>query len=154
MQQGTSERFWAKVDKSGECWMWTAASLPKGYGRFGVNGSVVLAHRFSWQLANGPIPDGMHVDHLCHEPSCVRPSHLRLVTPKQNIENFGHLRKNNTTGAHGVSLSYGRFRVRVRHNRTEHLVGTFDTLEEASRAAQEARLALHTHNDRDRVDSI
>lgn len=147
---GTHERFWAKVDKSGECWLWTACKLPKGYGRFGLGDRVVLAHRFAYAETHGPIPDGMHVDHTCHNPSCVRPAHLRAVTPKQNIENRGRLNRNNTTGVRGVYLRGDKYEARVKHNREDIRVGVFDTLEDAAEAVRLKRLELFTHNDLDR----
>lgn len=147
----TSVRFWSKVDKSGECWAWTACKLPKGYGRFGLNGSVILAHRYSYIETHGTIPDGMYIDHLCFNTSCVRPTHLRAVHNKQNIENRAGLNANNTTGARGVYLRNGRYEARVKHNREDIRIGVFDTLEEAAEAARLKRLELFTHNDLDRV---
>jgi hypothetical protein len=144
------ERFWSKVDRTGDCWEWTACKLPKGYGRFGVGQRVVLAHRMSYELTHGSIPSGMHVDHTCYNPSCVRPSHLRAVTPKQNTENRAGLNANNTTGVRGVYLRGGRYQARVKHNRVDHLVGFFDTLEEAAAAVRQKRLELFTHSDADR----
>lgn len=84
-QAKVEERFWSKVDTSGECWQWTAA-LTNGYGRFGIGRKVVLAHRFAWELANGPIPDGLGVLHACDNPSCVRPAHLFVGTSKDNMQ--------------------------------------------------------------------
>jgi hypothetical protein len=153
------ERFWAKVDVVNDwtsCWNWTAAKLPRGYGRLsrgGRYGSVVLAHRLSYELARGEIPEGMHVDHTCYNPSCVRPSHLRAVKPKQNTENRGSLNRNNTTGARGVYLRDGRYEARVKHNRIDYRLGLFDTLEEAAEVARLKRLELFTHSDQDRAAS-
>lgn len=72
------------------CWLWTGARLRKGsvytYGQLNVQGGHrVLAHRYTWELANGPIPDQMVVHHHCENPSCVRPSHLFLGTQSDNL---------------------------------------------------------------------
>lgn len=78
------ERFWSKVDKAGECWVWTAATDSNGYGRFSLNGKTALAHRVAWALTRGPIPAGKELDHLCRVPGCVNPNHLEPVTHKEN----------------------------------------------------------------------
>lgn len=67
------------------CWLWTGASRDDRYGRFGVDAKTHrYAHRFSWELAHGTIPDGMLVCHKCDTPSCVNPSHLFLGTHSDN----------------------------------------------------------------------
>lgn len=81
------ERFWAKVDKSGECWLWTGYIMPNGYGFWGYGHPVATkttSHRFAYELTNGPIPDGLHIDHLCRVRACCRPDHLEAVTQAEN----------------------------------------------------------------------
>ena len=89
------ERFWDKVAFLGagldECWEWTASRLPWGYGVIGrgrKDGKSRLAHRVSWELENGPIPEGMCVLHHCDNPGCVNPSHLFLGTNMDNTQDM------------------------------------------------------------------
>ena len=79
------ENFWSKVRRDDGCWIWTAFTNDQGYGVFGIGGrQTMLAPRFSWQLANGPIPQGLNVLHKCDNPPCVRPDHLFLGTRLDN----------------------------------------------------------------------
>jgi hypothetical protein len=83
-------RFDAKVDKSGDCWIWTAARNDSGYGVFGLGkkhgGSLVYAHRFSYARVNGPIERDLVIDHLCRVALCVNPDHLEQVTIWTNTQ--------------------------------------------------------------------
>jgi hypothetical protein len=67
------------------CWLWEAATFKDGYGAFRANGKQNRAHRFSYQLYRGEIPDGALVRHKCHVPSCVNPDHLLLGTVADNV---------------------------------------------------------------------
>ena len=80
--------FWSKVDKSSgnNCWNWTGAKKPKGYGNVRINKKYLLAHRVAWEIDTGmPVPDGLVVMHICDNPSCCNPSHLVLGTIKANF---------------------------------------------------------------------
>lgn len=72
-----SSRFWRKVDRSAECWLWLGARTNAGYGALSVGGKCVGAHRVAWLLSRGELPEGQRVTHLCGNRSCVRPEHLR-----------------------------------------------------------------------------
>jgi|MudIll2142460700_1097286.scaffolds.fasta_scaffold51418_5 hypothetical protein len=72
-------------DHPGECWGWMGADDGKGYGRFHINGTTLKAHSASYEHFYGEnIPKGMFIDHRCRNRGCVKPDHLRIVTPKQN----------------------------------------------------------------------
>lgn len=66
------------------CWIWQAATTSKGYGSFWLNGRQERAHRASYTLFRGPIPDGLRVLHHCDTPACVNPEHLYLGTDLDN----------------------------------------------------------------------
>ena len=88
------ERFWRQTNKGGatECWNWTGAPNMWGYGQIrdmnGRYGKKKLAHRISWNIHNGPIPNGMLVLHTCDNPLCVNPNHLWLGTHKDNNDDM------------------------------------------------------------------
>jgi hypothetical protein len=93
--------FWSRIDKTESCWIWTGAIIRPDipYGRLRIDGALVLAHRFSYQLHKGPIPDGLILDHLCRNPRCVKPDHLEPVTILENNlrGNLAHARRNPPT---------------------------------------------------------
>ena len=78
------ERFWVKVEKTESCWIWTGAHKNSGYGSFWAGDRSVLAHRYSWALEHGPVPEGLELDHLCRVRDCVRPDHLDPVDHAEN----------------------------------------------------------------------
>ncbi len=92
--------FWSKVDKSAgiaACWLWTAGLTDNGsishrYGKFNVTRDgqrrTVRAHRYVWEMVNGPIPKDMVVMHLCDNPKCVNPVHLAIGTHQENMDDM------------------------------------------------------------------
>lgn len=106
-RRSIEERFWEKVDKSGDCWVWTGALGGRGYGYIAKPGGsaanpgahMIPAHRVSWEIANGQIPDGLLVCHHCDNPRCVRPDHMFLGTDLDNA------RDRERKGRHRVLVS-------------------------------------------------
>lgn len=146
-----SELLEAHTDRSGDCWIWLKAKDPLGYGRQRWGGREWLVHRLAYMDSKGPIPEGLLIDHACRNPGCVRPSHLRLATQKQNQENLSRIYA--ASGYRGVvKESCGRtWRAEVTHNYVKHARYGFLTAEAADEAAREMRLELFTHNIDDRT---
>lgn len=113
----TADEFMERVRvQPNGCWKWTFP-LARGryatYGRCTLNGEQMGAHRAAWLLFRGPIPDGLHIDHLCRNTRCVNPDHLEPVTPQENWRRglngalrthcrYGHPLDGENTGPNGA----------------------------------------------------
>lgn len=146
------QRFWQKVRKTGSCWEWTAATTAGGYGHIKVDGRMRRAHRLAWEFINGPIPDGMGLDHCCANRKCVNPAHLRVTTHSQNMQHLTGPRKDNTSGVRGVTWNKraNAWQAYAQLNGRRHHGGLHSTLEAADKAARALRAELHTHDDHDK----
>lgn len=126
-----------------DCIAWTGATGSKGYGQLWSGGRIVPAHRFAWERVNGPIPDGMVIDHTCYVRSCVNTQHLRLATPQENQQNrSGAWRGRKHNLPRGVTPSGRGYSARVSHNGANLYLGTFPTIEEAAAVASAKRKEL------------
>lgn len=82
------------------CWIWALFTDREGYGFVRADKKPWRAHRFSWTVFRGPIPNGMEIDHLCFQPSCINPDHLRVVAPIVNMRNHRAARKTHCANGH------------------------------------------------------
>lgn len=96
------DRFWSKVDRTGDCWEWTASGKLAGYGHIRVNGRLWLAHRYSWTLAGRELTEGLVLDHICDNKKCVNPDHLQQVTHRENILRGTSPSASNSTRTHCI----------------------------------------------------
>jgi len=145
------ERFWEKVDKTAGCWVWTATTNKKGYGRFWNGERLVGAHRWAYERYVGPVPEGHMVLHRCDNPPCVRPDHLFLGGAIANAGDMmlkGRLSLCRVGASQfaGVSLHrrtingrlYEYWRARISINGKPTHIGTFASELEAAAAYDEA----------------
>lgn len=126
-----SVRFWENVSKADGCWEWTGFRDPNGYGRLSVADEKgrrpVLAHRLSWELAFGSIPDGAGVLHRCDNPPCVRPDHLFLGDQKANMIDCSQ-KKRTTFGERSTSARLDANQVREIRERYAEGTDTYQSL--------------------------
>jgi hypothetical protein len=137
-------RFWSKVHIQEGCWLWKDSLARMGYGAFSCHGESVYAHRFSYELMVGDIPDGLVVDHVCHNRACVNPAHMRLCSRGQNVKNMA-MRPTNKSGFKGASFhkASGLWHARIRDNYKTVSLGYYKTPEEAHAAYCKAAPKYH-----------
>jgi hypothetical protein len=96
------DRIMARVDFSTDCWLWTGTTNGTGYAKVYANGRLRVVHELIWELANGPKPAGMDLDHLCEVKHCINPDHLEPVTRQENLRRAskGNFRKTHCPKGH------------------------------------------------------
>lgn len=126
----------------GGCLVWTDHISTHGYGILNVDGKMAYAHRLNYELHHGEIPEGLEVDHMCHNRACLNVDHLRAVTKSQNQANRRGPAKGNKCGVLNVSERNGKFQGSFTRSGKRFYVGTFATPEEARAAVDLALTEL------------
>jgi len=148
-------KLWSRVTASGDCWIWAAETKNSDstYGKFSLNGRMVLAHRVAYECAVGPIPAGFVIDHICHMLRCVNPEHLQAVTVQANGENRSGPTAISTSGVRGVSWNkrLQQWQAYAARNGKRSHGGYYDSIPEAEAAAIALRMRIQTNNILDRV---
>lgn len=103
------ERLYLSTKRRGECIEWTGSNDGrKGYGVISINGKQEKTHRVSWEIENGPIPEGMCVCHACDNPACINPSHLFIGTHSDNMQDCLQKGRGNRGGPKGENCHFSR----------------------------------------------
>ena len=103
------DRFWHKVNKTNDCWIWTSDKDWNGYGRFNINYKSYYAHRISYLLHHKHISAGLQLHHICNNPSCVNVEHLKQITQTENLiksDNIGSRNKIKTHCPQGHEYTF------------------------------------------------
>lgn len=133
IEKTIEERFWSKVEKTDDCWLWKAYILKNGYGQFRIdNRTLIVAHRYSYILTKGEIGAGLDLDHLCRVRHCVNPAHLEPVTRQENIVRGNVILKKKSGLPLGVSEYKGFYVVQKTLNGQRTYLGSFKTPQEAA----------------------
>ena len=141
-----------QTDRSGDCWEWQGWKRA-GYGMIYSDGAKRTVHRLAYELENGPIAEGLEIDHKCRNRGCVRVSHLQAVPRHVNAQNLS-AQRNNRTGFRGVFLHRSRtgevrYGARATANGKHYSGGHYRTAEEANEAAIRLRNRVHVNNRED-----
>ena len=133
-------RFWSKVEKTDTCWLWTASKNHNGYGIFDINGKTQRAHRLSYELYKGKIPDGLQIDHINRDKTDNRLENLRWLSKRDNscntirsINRRGYINKRGYKIKDGSMKYYYEFEYMLpnEYGSKNRKTKSFKTLEEA-----------------------
>lgn len=134
-------RLLGRARPDGDCLVWTGCQDGQGYGMVQRRGRSHRTHRWMWEVVNGPIPEGMLVDHICWNRACINIEHLRLATRQQNNYNLQSAKPGRAL-PRNIVFDKGKYLVRVTKAGKCHKVGRFVNLEDAVLAAATKRREL------------
>ena len=145
MTKDQGQSFWSKVNKTEGCWLWTAAINNNGYGVIRVNGRLVKAHRYSWELVNVRIPEGLCALHRCDVPACVRPDHLWLGSQVDNMSDKVSKSRHAQGTRHGMAkLTDGKVReIRTAHGLHREIAARFGVSRATVRLIKSGKIWSH-----------
>lgn len=135
------ESFDYRTKWAGDCLIWTGRKH-RGYGRMWVDGKETLSHRYAWQRTIGPIPEGIEIDHMCHNRACVNVKHLRLASKSQNQQNRRGPSPTGSSGVRNVHRKNDKWQVKLTKDKRTYYFGVYSTIEEAAEVAEQARKEL------------
>lgn len=95
-----------------ECWLWPLSTTRGGYGQVTWRNKHWQVHRLAWTMVNGPIPNGMTIDHLCRTPLCYNPAHLRVLSRSENSSDNGSSRRTHCPQGHEYTSENTAFRTK------------------------------------------
>jgi hypothetical protein len=131
-----------RTQRNGGCLTWTGSKDYSGYGTILISGKTYRVHRYVWEQKNGPIPEGMQIDHTCWNVACVNINHLRIATPSQNSAYRSSASSNSSSGLRNVYKDGSKWKVQVKKEGVLHYLGRFDCPKEAAKVAENARQDL------------
>lgn len=134
-----AEFFERNTEPRGVCLAWTGRLNANGYGTMKRDQRSVLAHRYAWERANGEIPKGAHIDHVCHNPGCVKVDHLRIVTAAQNARHRKGANAGRALPRNVYRAGHGKYRIVVTKSGEQYVERGFSTPEDAAARASEIR---------------
>lgn len=149
-QRTVAWRLDKDTNKSGPkgCWLWEGATIPAGYGHMYADGRMQYVHRLSYERHKGTIPEGRYIDHECHVRNCINPTHLRLATPGENMQNLSGPSQDNTSGYIGVHYykSRDKYTAYINIGGKRVNLGYFLTKEAAWEARKVKEIELFSHS--------
>ena len=141
LSHNAEARFLGRLKREGDCLIYQAGQRGL-YVDISVDGRRRGVHRYAWERVNGPIPEGMQIDHICHNTRCVEISHLRLALPHQNGANRSGPLSHSKTGVRNVRKHRDGWQVQIVRKGEIYYFGKFYDLEEAAEVAKQARRRL------------